>query len=222
MKDEQKLRKIISEKRIQKGYSRDKVSEMLKLKGINYAKSSISRYENGDIKNIKIDVLSGLCEILGLEKKQALELAGFKEGKLEYETIRMEDKSITIPIFSASAGTGLLAIGSEEVITLELPKKISKIKNIFAVKVNGVSMEPEFKDGDILILDPNIPCYEELDKQIVVIELNGERYVKQLRYEDDYKPYLFSYNKFYPPILINGSDEARIIGRIVHLSRNYI
>ena len=141
---------------------------------------------------------------------------------MEYETIRMEDKSITIPIFSASAGTGLLAIGSEEVITLELPKKISKIKNIFAVKVNGVSMEPEFKDGDILILDPNIPCYEELDKQIVVIELNGERYVKQLRYEDDYKPYLFSYNKFYPPILINGSDEARIIGRIVHLSRNYI
>ena len=65
MKDEQKLRKIISEKRIQKGYSRDKVSEMLKLKGINYAESSISRYENGDIKNIKIDVLSGLCEILG-------------------------------------------------------------------------------------------------------------------------------------------------------------
>ena len=63
MEDKEKLRKIIKDTRLQKNIARDKISELLKLKGIKYAESSLSRYENGITESIKAEVLKGISEI---------------------------------------------------------------------------------------------------------------------------------------------------------------
>ena len=82
MEDKEKLRKIIKDTRLQKNIARDKISELLKLKGIKYAESSLSRYENGITESIKAEVLKGISEILGLNVVEMYKLAGLlNEGE---------------------------------------------------------------------------------------------------------------------------------------------
>ena len=82
MEDKEKLRKIIKNKRLQKNIARDKISELLKQKGIKYAESSLSRYENGITESIKAEVLKGISEILGLNLVEMYKLAGLlNEGE---------------------------------------------------------------------------------------------------------------------------------------------
>jgi len=76
MEDKEKLRKIIKETRLQKNIARDKISELLKIRGIKYAESSLSRYENGITESIKAEVLKGISEILGLDVIEMYKLAG--------------------------------------------------------------------------------------------------------------------------------------------------
>ena len=76
MEDKEKLRKIIRDTRLQKNIARDKISELLKQKGIKYAESSLSRYENGITESIKAEVLKGISEILGLNLVEMYKLAG--------------------------------------------------------------------------------------------------------------------------------------------------
>ena len=76
MEDKEKLRKIIRDTRLQKNIARDKISELLKQKGIKYAESSLSRYENGITESIKAEVLKGISEILGLDVIEMYKLAG--------------------------------------------------------------------------------------------------------------------------------------------------
>ena len=82
MEDKEKLRKIIRDTRLQKNIARDKISELLKQKGIKYAESSLSRYENGITESIKAEVLKGISEILGLNLVEMYKLAGLlNEGE---------------------------------------------------------------------------------------------------------------------------------------------
>ena len=82
MEDKEKLRKIIKDTRLQKNIARDKISELLKQKGIKYAESSLSRYENGITESIKAEVLKGISEILGLNLVEMYKLAGLlNEGE---------------------------------------------------------------------------------------------------------------------------------------------
>ena len=218
MKDVEKLRNLIMSKRLEKGYSREKVSELLKLQGIEYNESSITRYENGTTKNIKIEILNGMCEVLNLDKTKMLELAGFSKDIIVYESSVNEMK---IKVYGfASAGSGVLSNSDVEEIEILVPEKYKKRNDIFGIKVKGNSMEPEFLNGDILLLDSNIPPAQELNRRVVVVDLNGERFVKQLRYIE-YKPFLFSYNEAYPPMPINGNDDAKLVGRLIFLHRVY-
>ena len=82
MEDKEKLRKIIRDTRLQKNIARDKISELLKQKGIKYAESSLSRYENGITESIKAEVLKGISEIWGLNLVEMYKLAGLlNEGE---------------------------------------------------------------------------------------------------------------------------------------------
>ena len=82
MEDKEKLRKIIRDTRLQKNIARDKISELLKQKGIKYAESSLSRYENRITESIKAEVLKGISEILGLNLVEMYKLAGLlNEGE---------------------------------------------------------------------------------------------------------------------------------------------
>jgi phage repressor protein C with HTH and peptisase S24 domain len=82
----------------------------------------------------------------------------------------------------------------------------------FALRVLGDSMEPEFNEGDVLVIEPSVlvddGCY-------VVAEHEGEYVFRQLTIEEN-KWYLKPLNSKYPDLQITGVEAIR--GRIISKS----
>ena len=92
MEDKNKLRDIIFSTRKNKNIARDKISELLKIKGIEYAESSLQRYETGTTEAIRAEVLKGLCEILGLDTIEMYKLAGFIDNDIDINRLTSREK----------------------------------------------------------------------------------------------------------------------------------
>lgn len=86
-----------------------------------------------------------------------------------------------------------------------------------ATCVFGDSMEPEFSDGDIILLKQG---YDNVNGDIYVVDYDGKSYVKKL-YNDGSRFVLKSLNKKYSDIIIYRSDLEggdiyfNIIGKVV-------
>ncbi len=82
----------------------------------------------------------------------------------------------------------------------------------FALMVKGNSMEPEFNDAHIIMVDPGMPPINEC---YVVAETEGEYIFRQLRIVDG-KKYLVPLNDLYPTLELE-HDKA-IVGVITQRS----
>ena len=83
----------------------------------------------------------------------------------------------------------------------------------FALQVTDNSMEPEFNEGCIVIIDPVGQC---IDGQYVFVEYDGVRWFRKFQ-EKDSKKYLIALNNIYPEILLDNSYD--ILGIIIQ--KNY-
>ena len=91
-------------------------------------------------------------------------------------------------------------------------------KNIFLVRVSGESMiDQQIFEGDILVVDKS---EEPEDGKIVIAALNGDMAVKIFRKINN-KIYLFSANKKFLPIEIEGLMEFQIQGVVKHVIHTY-
>lgn len=68
----------------------------------------------------------------------------------------------------------------------------------FALMVKGNSMEPEFRDGHIIMVDPGM---SPTDRCYVVAEVDGGHIFRQLRIIQD-KRYLAPLNDLYPTLML--------------------
>ena len=84
----------------------------------------------------------------------------------------------------------------------------------FALQVLGDSMEPEFLDGVVVIIDPNHPAAHGT---YVVADYDGETTFRQFIIRDE-KKYLVALNEGYPAIEI--INELQIRGVITQRSRS--
>lgn len=80
----------------------------------------------------------------------------------------------------------------------------------FYAKVKGNSMEPDFSDGDLLIIDRSL---EWSENRIALCYIDNEFTVKRIRYKDN-KCYLIPANKEYPKIEVGEFDNSMIWGVI--------
>ncbi len=110
---------------------------------------------------------------------------------------------------TVSAGKGVF-LGDEDMTTISvpldaLPKRYERDPDrYFGVPVSGDSMEPKYRDGDILIVSR-----EPLDVgEIGVVVMDGEGYVKQIG-----KGVLHSLNPRYEDIPIN--ESVHFCGKVV-------
>ncbi len=192
---------------------------------IGFSQTQVNQTENGD-KNITEKYILKVCEAFPTYKKSLMrsfyfdQIKKLKEKLPEgLEIMKAENFEIEMPLYIASAGTGLLTQNEEEkTIKLTLPPEVIRIKNIFSIIVHGDSMLPEYRDEDVLVINPNYPSYEELAGKDVVIEMNGERYIKHLKFKN-YEPFLFSYNEIYAPIPCCDSDVIKILGVVIFMQR---
>tara|TARA_R110002124_G_scaffold80776_2_gene213530 strand:- start:1470 stop:2090 length:621 start_codon:yes stop_codon:yes gene_type:complete len=83
----------------------------------------------------------------------------------------------------------------------------------FALKVQGVSMEPKFYDGDLIFVDPEAEC---IHGSYVVARLddNNEATFKQLIIESGHK-FLKAANPNWPEQLIPINGNCTLVGKVI-------
>ncbi|MCS6237112.1 helix-turn-helix domain-containing protein [Shewanella baltica] len=110
----------------------------------------------------------------------------------------------------------------EEIHALEaerFPCPISCSANTFVLKVQGISMEPTFRDGDLIFVDPEV---EWRHGAYVVARLNeqNEATFKQLVIEGSQK-FLKPLNPNWPDQLIPINGNCTIVGVVVFSGRSF-
>lgn len=110
---------------------------------------------------------------------------------------------------AVSAGTGEpWADDSGYKTKLEIPTERVPENAHFCVRVNGNSMEPAYRDGDIVFVERLDGSVRE--GEIGIFSLNGEGYIKRL---GDRR--LISLNPEYDPIPLHDYDDLRCQGRVL-------
>ena len=83
----------------------------------------------------------------------------------------------------------------------------------FVLRVRGVSMEPQFHDGELIFVDPNVPA--DHGRFVVVCTLgSNEATFKKLIVEDGQR-YLQALNPVWPNPKIQPDMEAKVCGVVV-------
>ena len=115
---------------------------------------------------------------------------------------------ISLYDLAASAGTGEPLGTTYYTTKIEIPTEQVPEDAHCCLRVNGDSMEPAYKDGDIVFIQRLEESVRE--GEIGVFSLNGEGYMKRLGRKD-----LESLNPKYPPIPIREFDDLRCFGRVL-------
>nr|WP_271401577.1 XRE family transcriptional regulator [Salinicoccus roseus] len=197
--------KIVKNKRESMGIKQTDFADRL---GIH--KSTLSKYEKG-MRKIPMDDIGKMAEVLGMSIEDLL---------LERQTVT-EVPIKQIPVVSqVSAGMPIYA--EENIIEYTyIADTITKDgREYFGLKVDGDSMDKEFRPGDIVIIEKG-SCIE--NGQVGVVQVNGyNATLKRVKYVNDSLLLLpESNNPAHEPQVYNNDDEVTIIGRVVGLNRKY-
>ncbi|MFR3237392.1 MAG: XRE family transcriptional regulator [Acutalibacter sp.] len=115
---------------------------------------------------------------------------------------------ITLYDLAVSAGTGEPLGDTYYSTKLEIPTEEVPEEAHCCLRVNGDSMEPAYKDGDVVFVRRQDEPVRE--GEIGIFALNGEGYMKRLGHKE-----LESLNPKYPAIPIRQYDELRCFGKVL-------
>ena len=120
-----------------------------------------------------------------------------------------ESKIIVLPYFRAgvSAGSGIFILGNEAEDEIELPDLPEYEAADFAIDVNGDSMEPDFLDSDIALVQQDAELFPG---DIGVFVVNSNAFIKELGENE-----LISRNKDYKNIPIHEGDNVVCMGKVI-------
>ncbi|MFC1256489.1 MULTISPECIES: LexA family protein [Staphylococcus] len=173
---------------------------------VGVGKSTVRKWENGDIENMKRDKIEKLSKVL---KVSPMDILGFEDTSLETLPVKK------IPVVSQiSAG---LPIYSEENLVDYIyfsKDKMSADKEEFGLKVSGDSMNKIFDEGDVVVIEKDSIVE---NGQLGVVMINGYNgTVKRIRYNNDQVILIpESNNPNHYPQVYNKNDEVKIVGRVV-------
>ena len=153
---------ILFELRNKNNLTQDQVAEAVGISRVAY-----TRYENGS-RVPKTEIAARLSEYFGISIKELL--TGAREP--EEEDINKEKKYVTVPVLgSIPAGVPFEAIQNIEDYE-DLPAAmINPGAQYFGLRVKGDSMEPEYLDGDTIILQRVEECNSGEDCAVMI---NGD------------------------------------------------
>lgn len=175
---------------------------------VGVGKSTVRKWETGDIENMKRDKIVKLAKALRVSPSYIM---GIEDEQPQLETLPVKK----IPVVSkVSAG---LPIYSEENLIDYIyfaTNKLNSDKEEFGLKVSGDSMDKIFQDGDIVVVEKDSVVE---NGQLGVVMIN--RYnatVKRIRYNGDQIILIpESNNSSHYPQVYGKNDEVKIIGRVV-------
>ena len=172
---------------------------------LNTSKGTISNYETG-YRSPRQDDLFLLAEVLKVSIDDLFPPR--EDNKIETHNIPVVSK--------ISAGE---PIHAEENIESYIAIPNAK-ENTFGLIVNGDSMDKEFNDGDIVIVEKDAIVE---NGQIGVVHINGyNATVKRIKYNDDDIILIpESNNNEHVPKIFNRNDHIHIVGRVVGVYKQY-
>ncbi|MBP6975682.1 MAG: repressor LexA [Candidatus Moranbacteria bacterium] len=158
----------------------------------------------------------------------ALEEKGYIERTSEDRGILLKgvtsDNFVQVPVFG-SASAGAAAMFADQYVEgyLRVSKRLVKDRNIFAVQVNGTSMNKAvvnsktIESGDFVLVDGGVKEYKNNDRVLVVID--GLATVKTYRTVDGKTIALIpeSTDKRHKPIFLTDEDNFVINGLVVNV-----
>ncbi|HJB78430.1 MAG TPA: LexA family transcriptional regulator [Candidatus Nosocomiicoccus stercorigallinarum] len=188
----------------QSNMSRKDLSEKLK---VGY--TTVTDWVNA-VTYPRIDKIEMLSNLWGIEKSDLIE----DNSNINENNILPTN---SIPVVSKiSAGD---PVNAEENIESYIAILNAK-ENTFGLIVNGDSMDKEFKDGDIVIVEKDAIVE---NGQIGVVHINGyNATVKRIKYNDDDIILIpESNNNEHVPKIFNRNDHIHIVGRVVGVYKQY-
>ena len=171
--------------------------------------AALNKIENGK-RSIKEEEISKVAQIFGISTDTLLGVNTPRPGN-------------RIPILGTVVA-GQPAYAAENIVGWEeVTDKMSMQGKLFALKVKGSSMEPEFKEGDIVVVREQ-PDIESGD--IAVVLINGDEATLKKVKKDPNGLFLYAFNQaVYEPHFYSNNDietlPVRIVGRVIENRRSW-
>ena len=199
------VKNIIKSRRIELGLTQFNVA-----KAVGVAEATVSRWESGNIENMKRDKIAKLANVL---KISPAIIMGWEEKN------NFSNGSIRINVLgSVPAGIPMEAI--ENIVDFEdIPIEWTKGgRKFIGLKVKGDSMYPKYTEGDTIIIQLQPDCDSGTD---AVVFVNGnEATLKQIKKRNG-NIILVPFNREYPEkeFKPDDKDEITIFGIVKELRR---
>lgn len=206
----------ISARRKELGLTLDEVAAFI---GVN--KGTVSRWESGEIDNMRRDKIAKLAEVL---KVSPLFIMGMEDDvPATTPTPGTRKKGVKIPVLGTiAAGIPIEAI--EDVLDYEeIDPDLARTGDFFALQIHGASMEPVLYEDDIVIVRKQTTVDTG---DIAIVLINGdEATVKKIRREPR-GVMLIGYNAavYEPHFYTNDEIESlpvQILGKVIELRRKF-
>ena len=188
---------------------------------VGVSEATISRWESGDIANMKQNNIVSLANALNISPLQVLD---FDDTSMKGNSINNADLYKYFPV-SISAGSleNIDAIQEYELISLsdKILGKYARSKNIILLKINGESMNNIIPNGSYIIVDTSRNAIHDIkDRDIVVFSENGSYSVKRFINDSANQRILFkpdSTDDTFTAIEVKyeNSEGLRLIGKVV-------
>jgi len=208
----------MKKRRKELGISADMVAEKLGV-----SRSTVFRYEKGDIDKVPADVIKPLAKVLQTTEAY---LMGWEESRPAEAPPDFSDADIVyFPVIgSVAAGYDSLVVEDYTDEVVPIPKAFlsgHKPEDFFTLRVKGDSMYPKFLEGDIVLV---LRCTSVDSGSIAVMLYNGdEATIKKVKYKygEDWLE-LIPVNPEYKVKRIENEEleQCRVLGKVVKLIRD--
>lgn len=179
---------------------------------VGVGKSTVRKWENGDIENMRRDKIASLAAALHTTPAY---LMGWEEEEAVPAAVK-------IPVLGKVAA-GLPITAVENIIDYEeIPSSLAASGEFVALQIKGQSMEPRIYEGDVVIVRVQ-PTAETGDLAVVIV--NGdEATVKKVKFLPE-GILLQPFNPTYQPFFYSKADienkPVRIFGKVVELRAKF-
>ncbi len=207
----------LKERRIELGLT---MLEVAKLVGVSEA--TISRYESGNIKNMRRDRIEKYAKALQVQPSDFLDINDTPQNDTPIKKIPYSEANcVRVPLIGrVAAGYNCHA---EENISEYIMTDSDILKDgyqHFWLEVKGDSMEPELHEKDLVLVREQ----EVLDKECyAVVNVDAEDGLVKLVDIENTRITLSSVNPYYPPRVFEFEEmnRVKVIGPVIEVKRRF-